>query len=406
MPINTKGAKRGWIYDPSDKSLGIYVDGEKVGSIQGGQSTTYEAIAYCVDGYGFGLDKTYVSGSAQRLFGLEVNTDTGGTDLTGNVMDGSIRGKLTIGTTQTNASLYAIVGEVNVGTCNLTSGNFGAVYATMDLYGDNTMAGAPPHTAALFATLWNEGTTTLNSAGGSLSGIEIIQNGSATITSGVNPAIYIRGNAKWQYAIYATYCNRFAYATSALTGSSALDVMKFEVTDTQTLSTGYTHGIYINWTKTGAQTGGAVNPFSIDFAATTAACTDVALESHYLTQTGNKLTGNVSILQAYVEDVGTGVGNVMLVDIGAVAGTGHSASRYAFMRCKQHSASYSYDEVFYIEGTSNKMATNLFTFCGCEGAPVQAGTTLSGGITGRIKVLVENTPGAGTTTLYIPLYAS
>jgi hypothetical protein len=352
-----------------------------------------ESSTYVIDGYGVSLATGYGASSVNRNSAFDVLADTGSTDLTGDTYLGAVRGRTIIGTTQTNASINGINGIVDVGNGVDFQGNLWGGQLVLDFYGDSTVgSGASCFAGGIGVGVWNEGTTTLG-AGAVLAGIDLYEIGAvgAYGSNSRNPAINIRGN--WSQAMYAAI---------AATGSTARNLIDLEVTDTQTISTGYSRGLYINWTKTGAQTGGAVNLFAIDFAATTANCTEVALESHYLTQTGNKLTGNVFIWQCYVEDVGTAVGNVCLIDIGAVAGTGHSASRYAFMRCKQHSSSYGYDEIFYIEGTSNHSATNLFTFCGA--GDLCASGSLSGSILYKIKVLVESIPGGGGTTGYIPVY--
>jgi hypothetical protein len=162
--------------------------------------------------------------------------------------------------------------------------------------------------------------------------------------------------------------------------------------------------IYVNWTHTGAQTGGYINPISIDFAATTANCTEVALESHYITQTGNYLTGNVFVWQAYMEDVGSNAGNVVPLDIGRVC-TNTGSSRDCFIRFKQHATSGGATTVILAEGTNNVLATNFITFIGSTDCFAES-TTLSGGIIGRIKINRESTPGGTSATYYIPTYSS
>jgi hypothetical protein len=230
MNINVAAAKRGWIYNPSTKALECYVNGQKTFCVQGGQSNTYEALAYVVDGYGYALDTKYVSGTSLRDFGLEVNTDTGSTDLTGDTMVGSIRGKTVIGTSQANASIYAIVAEMNTGTVTFTGGNYGALYASYDMYGTNSMSGAT-HTGAIFATVWNEATTTVGN-GVTEAGIHLVQNTAPTITSGgINAAIIMRGNS-WAYGIYAATGSLTKFADVTCTGIGH-DESAFKVDATQ-----------------------------------------------------------------------------------------------------------------------------------------------------------------------------
>jgi len=191
------------------------------------------------------------------------------------------------------------------------------------------------------------------------------------------------------------------------TGTSATSGLVMDVASASTLSSGIERVISVNYASTGAKTAGYVNCITVDAAFTTGTCAaNVALETMYLSQTGNVLTGNVCIWEVYAESLGTGVANVMLLDIGAVASS-NSASRFAFMRCKNNSGTARFDEVFYIEGTSNFMATNLFTFCGCLGASdLLVNAAVGGSQTYKLKVLYEATPGAGGTTLYIPLHTA
>ena len=164
----------------------------------------YESSTYVIDGYGLSLATGYSASASNRFYGIDINADTGSTNITGDTMVGAIRGRTVIGTTQTNASIYGVHGNIDVkASTNLTSGNFAGVYGVVDFYGASTFAGAVPHVAAGIFTIWNEGTTTLNSAGGSLCGIDIIMNGSSTNTSGINAAIQIRGSGTWDYGIYA-----------------------------------------------------------------------------------------------------------------------------------------------------------------------------------------------------------
>jgi len=404
-------------FSTTDSTLAILVEGQEALAFKKDSVGTYgllklgyqpaEALASIVDGYGVSLATGYSASGSNRIYALEINADTGSTDLTGDTNVGAIKGRVVIGTTQTNFGASAIVGTLDVGTVNTVS-NQNGICAVLDFYGNCTITGSSSHMSALSAVVWNEATTTLNSSGGCIAGLDLVQNsGQPAKTAGINPAINIRAgtSSRWQYGIYMADVERPFYATATMSGSTAWTALDLQVTDTQTIATGYSQGIHVNYTKTGAQTGGQINPFAIDFSATTANCTDVALEELYISQTGNKLTGNVAAWQLYCEDPGTGVLNMMLIDVGFVAGTHASASRYAAMRVKNNATAARLDEVFYIEGTSNYCATNLFTFCGCVGASdllVNAAT--SGNVVYKLKVLIENTPGAGGTTGYIPIY--
>jgi len=177
--------------------------------------TAYEALASIIDGYGISLAKKYSASRSNRDYLLEINADTGNTDLTGDTMVGAIRGRTVVGTTQTNCSLHGIQGNIDVGTVSF-QGNIFAVSGVIDCYGATTMgSGAAFYGGAANFTIWNEDTTTVG-AGGVWAGVDILQNsGKPTLGSGaINPAIHIRSSASgtaWGHGIYVK-------ASSATTG--------------------------------------------------------------------------------------------------------------------------------------------------------------------------------------------
>ena len=167
--------------------------------------TAYEASASIIDGYGISLATGYGAALSNRLYGLDINADTGSTDVTGDTMVGAIRGRTVIGTTQTNASIYGVHGNIDVGASKNIISNYAGVYGVVDFYGNTTIAGSVSHVAGGFFTIWNEGTTTLNSAGGTLTGVTAILNGNvSTNTAGVNAAFLARGQSAWAYGLYLT----------------------------------------------------------------------------------------------------------------------------------------------------------------------------------------------------------
>ena len=166
--------------------------------------TAYEASAYIIDGYGASLAKKYAAARSNRDYILDINADTGSTDLTGDTMDGAIRGRVVIGTTQSNASIYGVHGNIDVGASKNIISNYAGIYGVVDFYGASTIGGSVTHVAGGFFTLWCEGVETSTGAGNSLSGIECILNGTApTMTGGINAAVLMRGQAAWQWGIYA-----------------------------------------------------------------------------------------------------------------------------------------------------------------------------------------------------------
>src|SRR4030043_643377 len=137
--------------------------------------TPYESSAYIIDGYGISIAKHYGASRSNRDFLLHINADTGSTDLTGDTYEGAIRGRLVIGTTQTNASLMGVVGAIDVGASKDIQGNFFGLDGVLDFYGASTAgSGAAFHAGAIRGTIWNEGTTTVG-AGGILAGLNLYQ---------------------------------------------------------------------------------------------------------------------------------------------------------------------------------------------------------------------------------------
>lgn len=194
-------------------------------------SSTYESSAYIIDGYCTGLDEKYVSGSSLRYWGGDFNVDTGSTDLTGDTYAGGLRGRLVIGTTQSNASLNGVLGVVDVGASKNIQGNVFGVDAVLDFYGACTAgSGAAFHAGAIRGTIWNEGTTTVG-GGGILAGLNLYQcSGAPTLGSGAkNPAIYIRSGTTaqaWQYGIYIVNTDvkrALQVGTASETGASIID---------------------------------------------------------------------------------------------------------------------------------------------------------------------------------------
>jgi hypothetical protein len=194
-------------------------------------TNTYEATAYIIDGYCTSLAEHYVSGTALRRWGVDSNVDTGSTDLTGDTYAGGVRGRLVIGTTQSNASLTGVVGCVDVGASKNIQGNVFGVDAVLDFYGACTAgSGAAFHAGAIRGTIWNEGTTTVG-AGGILAGLNLYQvSGAPTLGSGAkNPAIYIRSGSTaqaWQYGIYIVNTDvkrALQVGTASETGASIID---------------------------------------------------------------------------------------------------------------------------------------------------------------------------------------
>lgn len=151
-----------------------------------------EAAATLVDGLGISLANGYLASGSNRHHAFEVNADTGSTDLAGDTYVGAIRGRMLVGTTQTNASIIAVLGDLSIGSAKNISANFFAVRGHLDFWGNCTISGSS-FVGALSAYLENEGTTTVG-AGQHLDGVDIYQVGSPSVNAtGLNAAINIRG---------------------------------------------------------------------------------------------------------------------------------------------------------------------------------------------------------------------
>ena len=342
---------------------------------------------------------TYPSTAAQatsKMRGIlaEINTKFRLDDLT------AIRGYVNCDTAETiDNTSSALHGDVNVDeNITISAGHLAAVHA--QVRGDSTLTGS---LYGIAVDLDMSVTTGLDFDVATdktcATGIELGATGTGKYTDG----ILISGPCDDNGIEITGYCTGSAIdIAQTLASTTGQNIINLNVTDSVALASGYSRALFINWASTGAQAGGYVNPFSIDFAATTEVCSNVALESHYITQTGNKLTGNVAVWQVYMEDVGNAASSVFPIDIGRVM-TNKGSSRDCFMRAKGHGGNGGC--VFYIEGTSNAMVDNLFTFCGCASKPFYA-AAVGGNQTHKIKVSYESTPGGSSTDYYIPLYTA
>lgn len=190
---------------PQGEKIELMAIGTQTGTTQTYGTTPTQTAAGQVDGGGISLATGYGAGSSNRFNAFEVNADTGGTDLTGDTYEAAIKANIVIGTAQSNASLIGMLAAMNFGDeCDLTGGNYFAVRGHFDVWDDIDTSGAT-YAGAISAYVENESTTTIGS-GTWLSGLDIYQVGSPTITSGgYNPAIHIRASSQasaWQWGIF------------------------------------------------------------------------------------------------------------------------------------------------------------------------------------------------------------
>jgi len=212
MARNTKAMKRGWNYDTPNALLKAMVDGTEAFKLRKDAASAYAGfqvgtptytLAGTIDGAGVSLATGYSASASNRFSALEICADTGSTDLTGDTYEAAIHGKLTIGTTQTNASLMTGLFSLDVGTVNLAA-NYYALRGHLDFWGSCTISGTS-HIGALSAYVENEVTTTVG-AGQYLDGIDIYQVGAPSVNAtGFNSAVNIRASAAasaWKRGIY------------------------------------------------------------------------------------------------------------------------------------------------------------------------------------------------------------
>lgn len=167
--------------------------------------------------------------------------------------------------------------------------------------------------------------------------------------------------------------------TETLSGSTALNAQRIEVTDETTPSSAsYARALYINTTVTGTKTGSAEhNAVGIDMAvqADTPYAYNLTL---YSSSSGNPTVGFQAALSIYMDDPGSAVTGMVGIDIGLAGGSNSPADRHAFMRLRNHSAGAVPHTVFQIEG--NNAADYLFDFDNGPGVGcvVSSGANVSG----------------------------
>jgi len=98
---------------------------------------------------------------------------------------------------------------------------------------------------------------------------------------------------------------RRATFTTTITGGTAVNVFEVKVTDSTTISEGYMRGIYVNYTNSGAKTGGECNPLAVDMtmSANSASCYAVSL---YICQSDDPTISNdISAIYIYADSKGS-----------------------------------------------------------------------------------------------------
>ena len=183
-----------------------------------------------------------------------------------------------------------------------------------------------------------------------------------------------------------------------LTGATADNMKSFNLTDEQTNASGYTRALHVNVTNTGTKpTSGELNCFGID-AAVSGDMPYCYLATEYLSTSGNPTISLVSALSIYLDNMGTGISNIHMLDLqtgNPVASA--AATRDAYIRCRNHGTGTP-TTIFYLQANNNaKAATNFIEQAAVTIGPVAAAGTTTGDevYTHKVRCLY------GATTFYL-----
>ncbi len=356
-------------------------------------------LAGTIDGAGVSLATGYGAGLSNRLSAFEICADTGSTDLTGDTYEASIHGKLTIGTTQTNASLMAGLFSLDVGTVNLAA-NYYALRGHLDFWGNCTISGTS-HIGALSAYVENEATTTVG-ASQYLDGVDIYQVGAASVNAtGFNSAINIRSSAaaaNWKCGIYATGLKQAANMTVTATGTAAINAVEITDNDATTMASGYAHGIHVTMNKSGATSGGAsvtqFNGVGVDYTISGGGASGYYGLYCYMAETGSTTLTSAAVFGA----------NLEVTEVGAVDYIG------GLWLNKYNTTNGNIDTFILMSNQSTGTTTDGFYFQGialptflleCPGSPRQMWSTASDTTNVTEKIAIK----LGANTRYLHVFS-
>ncbi len=186
----------------------------------------------------------------------------------------------------------------------------------------------------------------------------------------------------------------------SLSGSGNDNAWSKTIADTGTAASGGNYGLKIDYAQAGDKTGTAeVNGLGVDITSTQDVpyAYNIAL---YQVATGNPALGLASGLSIYFDELGTGVVNRSLVDLGKVS-TNNATGRDTFFRCREHGTVVG-KAVMMLEGGNNLgCATYLVDLENGGGAGVPFILAAVGGDqTAKIAVCWNGTP------YYIPLHTA
>ena len=376
---------------------GLYVEGTSavVGALFG--TTPTASAAGQVDGGGIAL-------TGSRRNALEVNADTGSTNLSGDYYVSAIKGNVVHGTADSNSSIIGVLGMLNNNTAAFGSGDKYAVRGHLDFWGSTSLTGANVNAGGVSAYIENEATTTIDS-GNVLCGVQAYQVGGVT-NNGTNPALWIRSSsaaARWQYGVYM---NNAAvspwYSATTATGSTALSNCTISVTDQTTASSGYARGLYVAYTGSGAKTGTAeLNPIACDMtvSANVAHAFNVSL---YNAVSGSPTVDYFSGLYLYFDATGTATVN-RKYGIQLEIDNTNASTESGFIYLYRHGTTNLVDSIIRLERSSGSplgTASYLIKAPALSAEPTESGDITSGKTCiGGIRCIFGSTVGV------IPLYS-
>jgi hypothetical protein len=182
--------------------------------------------------------------------------------------------------------------------------------------------------------------------------------------------------------------------TSTLPAGAAANANEINFTDDSTGSSGYARALWINATVAGDKTGsGEHNSLGIDQHVTGNSPYLYGM-TYYSYDTGDPTIGFAAPISIYQDDLGTGLGAWVGIDIGSNF-TNAPAGRHAFLRCRNHNAAAVPNCIIQCEGAGG--ATYLLNV-DAQGNMLSA----SSAATTVVEKIAVKTPGG---TRYVKLYS-
>lgn len=180
--------------------------------------------------------------------------------------------------------------------------------------------------------------------------------------------------------------------------TSAINCCHIKVADGAATTSGYMRGLYIDYTNDGAKTTSAeINPLGVDVTVS-AAVPYAYIASLYMATSGNPTIGLISAVTIYLDDIGTGVSSVHMLDLQTGNPTASAAStREAYMRIRNHGTGTPTSVMFLQANNNAKAATNFIEQDSVTVGPVAAAGTTTGdeAYTYKVRCLY------GSTTFYL-----